>query len=337
MDVDGLVELHAGFEILAEGDGVALGVGGGVFATAAAGAGDDAAGDGGGPVVESGGDDRGGGGVQHVVRDAGDDEVLPNGEADLAAAVAVGDVGDVIHLLAGHAADRSEHAEVVFAVVLRMDAEVAVLGFRQGRLAEFQREMAEGEGHLLRGFLERFRDSPVIDEIFEAGFFAVGAVAVFDEDAHQGGGDGNRLGGSEQHAAVCGELLVAGDAAELHAEIDARPDALVVRSDFHRVEADVVGVGAGGNGTAGIVGDVELARQAVEVAVFQDVVVNGAGVGHHVDQLVGIEAGGRRGGDVADIVGTGALRGQAEIGEFHQHGRAVLRHDFADLEIGSGG
>ena len=65
--------------------------------------------------------------------------------------------------------------------------------------------------------------------------------------------------------------------------------------------------------------------------------MDGAGVGHHVDEFAGIEAAGGSGGDVADVVGAGALRGEAEVGEFHQDVRAMLRHDFADLEIGAGG
>ena len=88
---------------------------------------------------------------------------------------------------------------------------------------------------------------------------------------------------------------------------------------------------------AGVVGDVELARQAVEIAVFQDVVMHRAGVGHHVDEFAGIEAAGGSGGDVADVVRAGALRGEAEIGEFHQDVRAVFRHDLADLDVGAGG
>ena len=124
------------------------------------------------------------------------------------------------------------------------------LDFGVGGFAGFEREMAQGEGHFLRGFLEDFRDAPVIDEILEAGLLAVGAVAVFDEDADQGGGDGDGFGGCEQHAAIGGELLVAGDAAELHAEIDAGLDVREsLGSDFDGVEADVVGVGADGNGS----------------------------------------------------------------------------------------
>ena len=146
-------------------------------------------------MVESSGLDRGDGGLQVFLGDAGDDEVLPDGEADFPAAELVGDVGEREHLCDGHAADRSEDADVVLAVGLLVDAEVAVLGFRGGGLAGFEREMAQGEGHFLRGFLEDFRDAPVIDEILEAGLFAVGAVAVFDEDAHQGGGDGDGFGG----------------------------------------------------------------------------------------------------------------------------------------------
>ncbi len=61
------------------------------------------------------------------------------------------------------------------------------------------------------------------------------------------------------------------------------------------------------------------------------------GVGHDVDQFVGIEAAGRRGGDVADVVRAGAERGEAEVGEGHQHVGRVFRHDLADLDIGAGG
>ena len=45
---------------------------------------------------------------------------------------------------------------------------------------------------------------------------------------------------------------------------------------------------------AAVEGDVELARQAVERAVVEDVVVPVAGVGPGVDQLLRIDAGGRR-------------------------------------------
>ena len=235
-----------------------------------------------------------------------------------------------------HAAHGCQHADVVFAVGLLMDAEVAVLRLRSGWLAGVERQITQRESEFFRGFLQGLRDAPVIDEILETRLLTVRAVAVFDEHADERGGDGDGFGGSEQHSAVRGELLVAGDAAELHAEIDAGLDAFVVRSDFHGVETDVVGVRADGNAAAGIVGNVELARQAVEIAVFQDVMVHRPGVGHDVDEFRGIESRRRRRGDVADVVRAGTLGGEADVAKFHQDLRAVFRHDLADLEVGAG-
>lgn len=64
---------------------------------------------------------------------------------------------------------------------------------------------------------------------------------------------------------------------------------------------------ATGRVSAGVISDVELAGESEEIAVFQDIMMDGAGVGHHVEQLVRIESGGGSGGDVADVVGTRAL------------------------------
>ena len=83
-------------------------------------------------------------------------------------------------------------------------------------------------------------------------------------------------------------------------------------------------------------GDVELARQAVERAVVEDVEVPFARVGPRVDQFLRVDAGGRRAGDVADVVGAGAARAEAEILDRLDHRDGVLRLDLADLEIGAG-
>ena len=53
-------------------------------------------------------------------------------------------------------------------------------------------------------------------------------------------------------------------------------------------------------------------------------------------QFLRIDAGGRRAGDVADVVGAGAARGQAEILDALDHGDGVLRLDLAHLQIGAG-
>ena len=83
--------------------------------------------------------------------------------------------------------------------------------------------------------------------------------------------------------------------------------------------------------------DIELARQAVERAVVENVEVPFARIGAGVDQFLRIDAGGRRAGDVADIVGAGAARAQTEILDRLDHGDGVLRLDLADLQIGARG
>ena len=142
--------------------------------------------------------------------------------------------------------------------------------------------------------------------------------------------------GPHHHAGLAREILVAGDAAEQQPEPDAGLDAEAVLH-LHGLEADVVGVLQRRNDAAAVEGDVELARQAVERALVEDVEVPFARIGARVDQLLRIDAGGRRAGDVADVVGAGAARAEAEIGDRLDHGDGVLRLDLADLQIGARG
>ena len=52
---------------------------------------------------------------------------------------------------------------------------------------------------------------------------------------------------------------------------------------------------------------------------------------------MGIEAGGGRGGDVADVVGTGAARGHAEGLEAVEDADDIFGLELADLEVAAGG
>ena len=113
-----------------------------------------------------------------------------------------------------------------------------------------------------------------------------------------------------------------------------RPKA-VIHADG--LEADVVGVLQHGDGAGAVEGDVEFARQAVERAVVENVKMPFARVGSRVDQLLRIDACGRRAGDVADVVGAGAARAQTEILDRLDHGDGVGCLDFADLQIGARG
>ncbi len=109
-----------------------------------------------------------------------------------------------------------------------------------------------------------------------------------------------------------GKILVAGDAAEAEAEPDAGLDAKALLH-LDRGEGDVVGFLQHRDLAGAVEGDVELARQAVERAVVEDVVVPLARIGARVDQFLRIDAGRRRARDVADVVGAGAARAQAEV------------------------
>ena len=129
---------------------------------------------------------------------------------------------------------------------------------------------------------------------------------------------------------------MAGDAAQGEAEIDPLFHA-AAGFDLHGFEADIVGVFQGGDGVAAVEGDVELARQAVQVAVVQDVVVQFPAQGEHVVEFVGVDAAGGVAGDVADVVRAGTARNDAglmQVGEQRGHVRAG---DLADLQVGAGG
>ena len=182
---------------------------------------------------------------------------------------------------------------------------------------------------------EKLLDAQGIEHIFQPRLGAVGAVAVFDEQAHHRIRDLAGVVRPYQHAGVASEIAVPGDAAETELEPDAGLEAEAV-VHLNRLEADVIGILEDGNATGAIEGDVELARQAVERTVVEDVEMPFARVGTRVDKLLRVDACGRRAGDVADIVGAGAARAQAEILDRLDHGDRIRRLDLADLDIGAG-
>ena len=69
-------------------------------------------------------------------------------------------------------------------------------GFTLGNVDTDKRESEE-----LFGFAEKFFIAPLVDDVFEARFLAVGAIAVLGEDTDDGGGDGDRLIGAQEDSA----------------------------------------------------------------------------------------------------------------------------------------
>ena len=179
-----------------------------------------------------------------------------------------------------------------------------------------------------------FFDAHGVEHIFQPRLGAVGAIAVLDVEAHHRIRHPACILRLDQHAGVAGEIAVAGDAAEAELEPNAgrKTESLV---HPHRLEADVVGVLQHRNGAGAVERDVELPRQAVERTVVEDVEMPFARVGTRVDQLLRIDARGGRAGHVADIVGAGAARAEAQILDRLDHGDGVAGFDFADLDIGA--
>ena len=105
-------------------------------------------------------------------------------------------------------------------------------------------------------------------------------------------------------------------------------------------EPNVIRVRHGIHRAAALEGHVELARQVVELAVIENVVVQRVREGPRVQQLLRVEAGGRRRGDVADVVHATALRGEAERLQAREDVDQVRRANLANLQVracGDGG
>ena len=159
---------------------------------------------------------------------------------------------------------------------------------------------------------------------------------MIDEGAHQSERHWRAFLRPDQQAGITGKVAVAGDAAEQDTEIDAGRDSLAL-PDRYRRKADVIGIFQHRHAAAAVETDVELARQAVELPMLQNGVVELATQRPRVDQLVGVDAGGGAAGDVAQIVGAGAPSREAEILDRGQHVEDRLRTDLAQLQVGPGG
>ena len=129
---------------------------------------------------------------------------------------------------------------------------------------------------------------------------------------------------------------MAGDAADAELEPDAGLDAKAVLH-LDRGKRDVVGVFQHRDLAGAVEGDVELARQARQRAVVEDVIVPLAGIFAGVENFLRIDPGRRRPRDVADVVGAGAARTQAEVLNALDQRHGVLRRDLPHLQIGARG
>ena len=275
--------------------------------------------------------------VERLVGNVADDQVLPDGQPQRAGTEALGDHGKAAHVPGRQPRHRDDNADIVQAwLLLGMHADVAVLVLLRarrdgGRIDAEQRRTK----YLLRRFQEP-RHTPAIEHVFQPRLGAVGAVTLGDEHAHDRGGNARCLLGRNDHIGGARKVAVTGDAAEPQAVIDAGGDTEPVRH-LHRAECDVVGVFQHRDASAAVERDVEFPRQAVKLAMVQDEVMQRACMRACVDQLLRVDPRRRAAGDVADIVSTGAARGQPDVRQAHQHLGRLVRSDFPNLQVGARG
>ena len=244
VDVDRPVELDARLAPARDLLGVALGVGGGEPAADVAGAGDQPGADRVALVARPSASIAASASVELVVRHAGDQQVLPDRQPDIAVA---------------QVAPRSSASPRICAAVSLPTGSTTPIQFKpclllrdgrrcgpRGRRAAAARSLRPERGssfaaELLLDQRQILLEAHGVEHVFQPRLVAVGAVAVLDEHADDGVGDLGRILGLHQHAGVAREILVPGDAAQRQAEPDAGLDAEAVLH-LDRREADVVGV-----------------------------------------------------------------------------------------------
>src|SRR5947209_15554828 len=103
------------------------------------------------------------------------------------------------------------------------------------------RDPLELRAELLLDQPEKFLDAETVEHVFEPRLGPVGAVAVIDEDAHNGVGDLRCFGRPHDEAGLSPEIVMPGDAADGDTEPHARfyPEAVL---HLDRRKTDVVRV-----------------------------------------------------------------------------------------------
>ena len=188
--------------------------------------------------------------------------------------------------------------------------------------------------HVLNTFTYPVK-SVFIQNIFKTGFFTVSAITVMDEYVQNRIGDFNRIFRATNKARITSEIVMACDTTENQPTVNTGIDALIVVADPHCQKANVVGVGYARRAACVIEREIKFARYALIVPCIQNLVAESVCVFAQINQFEGIKTRGRRAGDIAGAIGSGALAGQAVIVKRPQHFQNVLRFDFTQLKTAS--
>ena len=159
-------------------------------------------------------------------RHAGDDQVLPDREPDIAVTEFAGHVGEPAHLSSGHLADRKHDADpIAVGLLLRMHADMRGAIEWRTRRERIDGDAVKLAAELLLGQREDLLQAQPVDDVFETRLVAVGAVAVIDEHPHDGVRHLGGIGRLDHDAGFAREILMAGDAADHEPEPHAGRDA----------------------------------------------------------------------------------------------------------------
>ena len=120
-----------------------------------------------------------------------------------------------------------------------MHADMSESVIRVPRLYMARIEARQLPAELLLDGIEEFVEAPIVEHVFQPCLGAVGAVAAIDKHLTDRVGDFDRVARLQDDSGIPGEILVAGNAAEREAIIDAGRDRRAF-ANLHRLESDIV-------------------------------------------------------------------------------------------------
>src|SRR5438128_1026040 len=193
-----------------------------------------------------------------------------------------------------------------------METDVPAIIYRGAELTLRDIEASQGKGDQLLDLAEESLVAPLVQQILQPRLFAIGAIAMIDENPQNCVGEGNTFLRLDKNAAVAREVFVAGDAAQCESKVHARGKFFVfIHADG--CESDVIGVFERADRAAAIEGDVEFSRQAIKLTMVEDEMVQFFRQRTRVDQFLRIDSRGWAGGDVADVVRAGAAVDDSQV------------------------
>src|SRR5580704_3550527 len=274
-----------------------------------------------------------------LVWDVYDHEILHDRVADVAVAVAVGQVGGESELCWGDASAQHVGADVGQAeLLLSVNADVIAMDVG-GDFFRFSG--IENEADTLLEFGEEAVGGPAVlqEQEFQAGAFAVFAEYVsFAEDFGDAAGDRDDLLPWHKSSEAHGQVRICGEAAAYAYRESGFEAADAPAGDGS--EANVIDLGIIAPGAAAGDGHLELAGEIVEFGVAAQRAIDIQGERRGIAEFVGVETCQRATGDVAGYITASADGGEArapqgldDVGEC-LHGDPMQLDVLADGDVG---